>query len=63
MSLVVGAGVATLFGCHGLPYGSFAAASMLCVWCTYEPARYVVPMLSIMQPLSHRDRGSLRVAI
>ena len=30
-SLVVGVGVKTLFGCHGLPCGSSAAATMLCV--------------------------------
>ena len=57
MSLVNIGDVATLFGCHGLPCGRSAAATMLCVWCNHESVRNVVLILSIGQPLSHRDGG------
>ena len=50
--LVVGVGVKTLFGCHSLPCGSFAAATMLCVWDSHEFVENVVLMSSIRQPLS-----------
>ena len=59
LSLVMGGGVATLCGCHGLPGGSSAAATMLCVLCSHESARKVVMTLSIRQPLSHMDGGFL----
>ena len=54
---VMGGSVATLCGCHGLPRGSSAAATMLCVLCNHESARKVVLTLSIKQPISHRDWG------
>jgi len=56
-SLVVGVGVKTLFGCHSLPCGSSAAATMMCVSCSHEFVENVVLMSSIRQPLSHRNGG------
>ena len=58
-SLVVGVGVKALLGCHSLPCGSSAAATMLCVWFSQEFVENVMLMLSIRQPLSHRDGGSM----
>ena len=58
-SLVVGVGVTTLFGCQSLPCGSYAAATMLCVWCSHEFVENVVLMSSIKEPPSQRDGGSL----
>ncbi len=51
-SLMVGVGVKTLFGCHRLPCNSYAAATMLCVWCSHESAENVVLMSFIKQQLS-----------
>ena len=58
-SRVVGVAVKTLFGCHSLPCGSSAAATMLCVWCSHESVENMVLMSFIRQPLSHREGGSL----
>jgi hypothetical protein len=58
-SPVAGVGVKTFFGCHSLPCGSSAAATMLCVWFSHESMENVVLMSSIRQPLSPRDGGSL----
>ena len=56
-SLVVGAGVKTLFECHSLPCGSYAATTMVCVWCSHRAVVNVVLTSSIKQPLSKRDGG------
>ena len=58
-SPVVGVSVKTLFGCHILPCGSSATATMLCVWFSQESVENVVLMSFIRQPLSHRVGGSI----
>jgi len=61
-SPVVGVCVRTLFGCQSVPCGSFAVATILCVWWSHESVENVVLISSIRQPLSQREGGSRRVA-
>ena len=55
---MVGVCVTTMFGCHSVPCGSYAAATILCALWSHVFVENLVLMPSIRQPLFQRDEGS-----